>query len=247
MISRWLRRAPGLERQDPAYRRWSYLRRAGLALQDPPLRRRAIGGVFAVAIVFLVWLRVGPLPSRLLDVADNQSTTVFDRNGEILYESRAGDGTRAMWLDADALPANLISATIAAEDRRFYTHAGVDPVAIARASWRNIREGAIVEGGSTISQQVAKLLLARQNAGRQARGLSGQDSRSDRRGSSGASSQQARDPHALSESCTVWQSDPRRRESEPRVLRIASRRADAGPGGLHRRTAAAAVAVQSAS
>ncbi len=133
---------------------------------------RVLGVLAVAAIAFVVWLRVGALPPGLLDLDDTHSTTVFDRNGEILYESRAGDGTRAMWLDADALPANLISATIAAEDRRFYTHAGVDPVAIARASWRNIREGAIVEGGSTISQQVAKLLLARQNAGRQARGLS---------------------------------------------------------------------------
>jgi penicillin-binding protein 1C len=136
-----------------------------------PRRRWAIGGAFAVAIVLLVWLRTGPLPDGLLDLVDTHSTTVFDRNGEVLYESRAGDGTRAMWLEANALPANLVSATIAAEDRRFYRHAGVDPVAIVRAAWRNVREGTVVEGGSTISQQVAKLLLARRNDGGQQRGL----------------------------------------------------------------------------
>ena len=128
--------------------------------------------VSLAAFAFLVWLRIGALPPGLLDAGDRQSTTVFDRSGEVLYESRAGDGTRAMWLDADALPANLISATIAAEDRRFYKHAGVDPVAIVRAAWRNLREGAVVEGGSTITQQVVKLLLARRNDGRQRRGLS---------------------------------------------------------------------------
>ncbi len=128
--------------------------------------------MFAGAIALLVWMRAGPLPAGLLDTAQIQSTTVFDRNGELLYESRAGDGTRAVWLDEHALPANLVSATIAAEDRRFYRHVGVDPVAITRAAWRNLREGAVVEGGSTISQQAAKLLLARQNAGRQTRGLS---------------------------------------------------------------------------
>ena len=54
------------------------------------------------------------------------------------------------------------AATIAAEDRRFWRHPGVDPVAIARALQRNIAERQIVEGGSTITQQVAKLLLNRQ-------------------------------------------------------------------------------------
>jgi penicillin-binding protein 1C len=118
-----------------------------------------------------VWIRVGPLPPRLLDLGESQSTTVLDRNGEVLYESRAGDGTRAMWLDESAVPQNLISATIAAEDRRFHEHFGVDPIAIARAAWRNFKEGAIVEGGSTISQQVAKLLIARRHEGERSRGL----------------------------------------------------------------------------
>lgn len=137
------------------------------------MTRRRIAGSFAAALIaVLVLLRAGPLPAGLLDTDQVQSTTVFDRHGELLYESRAGDGTRAVWLDARALPANLVSATIAAEDRRFYRHVGVDPVAITRAAWRNLREGAVVEGGSTISQQVAKLLIARRNAGRQTRGLS---------------------------------------------------------------------------
>ena len=126
----------------------------------------------AAAVALLVWMRAGPLPSGLLETGQHRSTTVFDRNGEVLYESRSSDGIRAVWLEERALPANLVSATIAAEDRRFYRHAGVDPMAIVRAAWRNLREGAVVEGGSTITQQVAKLLVARQNAGRQARGLS---------------------------------------------------------------------------
>jgi penicillin-binding protein 1C len=118
-------------------------------------------GLLATTIALVVWLRAGPLPPGLLDANDNPSTTVLDRNGEVLYESRSADGTRGVWLDGGAFPPNLVSATIAAEDRRFYRHIGVDPVAILRAAWRNLREGAIVEGGSTISQQAAKLLLAR--------------------------------------------------------------------------------------
>ncbi len=130
-----------------------------------PRIRRAIIGAGVAALAAVVWLRFGPLPADLLDPGEHQSTTVLDRNGAVLYESRSEDGTRGVWLDGRALPPNLVSATIAAEDRRFYRHIGLDPLAILRAAWRNLREGAIVEGGSTISQQVAKLLVARANTG----------------------------------------------------------------------------------
>ena len=80
-----------------------------------------------------------------------------------LYESLSGDGTRSVHLDPLGLPPSLVAATIAAEDRRFWSHPGVDPVAIARAVRQNLSEGKIVEGGSTITQQVAKLLLNRRS------------------------------------------------------------------------------------
>jgi penicillin-binding protein 1C len=114
---------------------------------------------------------LGPIPSELLDLQSASSTIVVDRNGVPLYEALSGDGTRNVWLTADALPPALVDATLAAEDRRFWSHVGVDPRAIARALRQNLAEGAIVEGGSTISQQVAKLLLSRQSPDR-SRGLS---------------------------------------------------------------------------
>src|SRR4029450_9451751 len=63
--------------------------------------------------------------------------------------------------ESNNLPPVLVGATIAAEDRRFWSHPGVDVIAIARALRQNLSEGGVVEGGSTISQQVAKLLLNR--------------------------------------------------------------------------------------
>ena len=72
-----------------------------------------------------------------------------------------------MKLSAESLPATLVAATLAAEDRRFWRHPGVDPIAILRAFKTNIAEGRIREGGSTISQQVAKLLLNRRSPSRQ--------------------------------------------------------------------------------
>ena len=57
------------------------------------------------------------------------------------------------------LPDTYLKAIIAAEDRRFFSHRGVDPVSIARAVWHNLLSGSLAEGGSTITQQLAKNLF----------------------------------------------------------------------------------------
>ena len=108
-----------------------------------------------------MWLRCGPIPADLLADATEPSTVIVDRHGEVLYEALSSSGARLERIDAASLPPTLVSATLAAEDRRFFSHAGVDPVSLVRAAKRNLAEGAIVEGGSTISQQVAKLLIQR--------------------------------------------------------------------------------------
>ena len=59
----------------------------------------------------------------------------------------------------DTLPRYLVQAVLATEDRRFYSHFGVDPLGLVRASFRNASSGAVVEGGSTITQQLAKNLF----------------------------------------------------------------------------------------
>ena len=133
-------------------------------------RRRASGAAAAAAVLAaIVWLRCGPVPPALLDDRRAASTVVLDRHGLPLYEALSADGTRGAPLTADSLPPAVIAATVAVEDRRFWRHPGVDPIAIARAVVANLRRGHTVEGGSTISQQVAKLLLAGQ--GRTHRGV----------------------------------------------------------------------------
>jgi penicillin-binding protein 1C len=124
--------------------------------------RKVLWLSLAFATVSALWLRLGPLPAGLLD-APPPSTIVVDRNGVPLYEVRSSDGTRGIRLDPNDLPAPLVAATLAAEDRRFWSHPGLDPLATARAARINLVERAIVEGGSTITQQVAKLLLNRQD------------------------------------------------------------------------------------
>ena len=134
-------------------------------------RWRPVAAMCLTAVVAgALWLRLGPIDPVLLNLDDATSTVVVDRRGVPLYESLSGDGTRSVHLDAANLPPVLVAATIAAEDRRFWSHPGVDVIAIARALRRNISEGSVVEGGSTISQQVAKLLLNRQ-APKRSRGV----------------------------------------------------------------------------
>jgi penicillin-binding protein 1C len=133
-------------------------------------RHRKLFASLAPGVALLLWLRLAPLPDGLLD-EPKPSTIVVDRHGVQLYEARSGDGTRAVTLSAASLPPMLVTATIAAEDRRFWSHPGVDPIAILRAAKTNLIERSVVEGGSTITQQVAKLLLNRK-APHRARGWS---------------------------------------------------------------------------
>ena len=143
-------------------RLWTRARRAWAGAWARTWVRRALAGAAIALVVGAAWVRLGPLPDGLLDeAAAVRSTTVLDRNGEVLYEARSDLGTREARLAADRLPPTLVAATLAAEDHRFQSHWGVDPIAMARATWRNVTALDRVEGGSTLTQQVAKLLLDR--------------------------------------------------------------------------------------
>src|SRR6267143_5233291 len=85
-----------------------------------------------------------------------QGTKVYDDNDELLTELHV-EGR--MFVPLDHIPQTLRDAVIATEDRRFYSHFGVDPIGVARAVWQNYRRGRIVEGGSTITQQLTKVLF----------------------------------------------------------------------------------------
>lgn len=124
-------------------------------------RWRVVAAGLGALIAAAIWLRCAPIPAELLAGVDQPSTVIRDRHGKVLYEALGSDGSRVKPLDADHLPPVLVNATLAAEDRRFYSHAGVDPIALLRAARHDLVEGQIVEGGSTISQQVAKLLILR--------------------------------------------------------------------------------------
>jgi penicillin-binding protein 1C len=149
--------------------RWRYAGRyAGRALR--PASARAALVLVVVLLGGALYVRLGPVPGAVLSLDDAQpSVQVYDRHGEPLYEARSERGTRGAslrTLPPDRLPPVVVAATLAAEDHRFRSHPGVDPIAVARAFWRNLRAWRVVEGGSTISQQVVALAEAR--AGRAA-------------------------------------------------------------------------------
>jgi len=134
--------------------------------------RAAAAAAIAIVLGTAGWIRLGPIDPALLDDKSSRSTLVVDRRGVPLYESLSGDGTRSEHLTGGALPPALVAATVAVEDRRFWWHPGIDPLAVTRAIAQNVRSRRVVEGGSTISQQVAKLLLGRRSPDRR-RGLGG--------------------------------------------------------------------------
>jgi penicillin-binding protein 1C len=107
------------------------------------------------------WARLGPLPDGLLELDEHTSTEVVARDGESLRESLSAEGQRSRRIDPDRLPDALVRATLAAEDARFFQHPGIDPLAILRALWHDVRARRMVEGGSTLTQQAVKVLTHR--------------------------------------------------------------------------------------
>ena len=108
-----------------------------------------IGGGTLAWLVYAVPLdlvtdRTEPSPAVIVEAADG---TLIGLRGELR-------GTPASRED---LPDSLVKAVIAIEDRRFFDHGGIDFWGVARAGWRNFRANAVVEGGSTITQQLAKI------------------------------------------------------------------------------------------
>ncbi|MCP4143458.1 MAG: hypothetical protein GY755_24760 [Chloroflexi bacterium] len=106
------------------------------------------------------------IASTLPDVADLrarasqfETTRILDSEGHILYEILDPNAGRRTYKTLDNISPALLAATIATEDKEFYNHPGFDAVALVRALWQNYSSGEIVSGASTITQQLARMLL----------------------------------------------------------------------------------------
>lgn len=131
--------------------------------------KRIITGSFLLIILLIIWLAItAPLSKSLQPIVPPQLTlTTSDgqpiaRNGAIVE----------LPVEIEKLPPHVAQAFMAIEDRRFYSHWGIDPRGLARAAWNNLTTDR-TQGGSTITQQLAKFtfLTSEQTVTRKAREL----------------------------------------------------------------------------
>jgi penicillin-binding protein 1A len=138
--------------------------------------RRVIRVVLRVAVVVVLGVGIGAgivgvrayrrfasdLPPHLDMVTDYRplrASQVWSADGELIGQFYV---EKRVLLPIEKIPDVVKHAFVAAEDIRFYSHGGIDYQGIARAAWVNLRAGRVVQGGSTITQQVAKLLIVGQ-------------------------------------------------------------------------------------
>ncbi|WP_119036380.1 transglycosylase domain-containing protein [Hephaestia caeni] len=126
-------------------------------------------GVGIILLVLIIaWLAITAPLSKSLESPTPPSVTLLAEDGTPIARRGAIIGEA---VDAGKLPPHVSEAFLAIEDRRFYSHWGIDPKGIARAAIHNFMAGSVVEGGSTITQQLAKnaFLDSDRNAGRKLR------------------------------------------------------------------------------
>ncbi|WP_449539260.1 transglycosylase domain-containing protein [Ferdinandcohnia sp. Marseille-Q9671] len=115
--------------------------------------------ILFVVLLFILSVAIGLnmyINSRDVSSLNNplpEPTIIYDKNGEIASKV---PGSKLEGVSYEDIPPHVINSVIAIEDHRFYKHPGVDYIGIFRALFRNLKAGEIVEGGSTITQQLTK-------------------------------------------------------------------------------------------
>ena len=112
----------------------------------------------AAALVLATWYLLPhafPLPAGL--TSTQKSPILLDCHGEALHHLTLPNFTRSKPAPLAEIPAEIIACTLAAEDKRFHSHSGIDLIATARAVKDRIAQGRTISGASTITQQLIKI------------------------------------------------------------------------------------------
>lgn len=112
-------------------------------------------GTIVLSLAFIYYTIKFPDPSALRQRDSAPVVRVLAADGTLLAER----GAAYDFIPFDLLPKQVVNAVVATEDRRFFTHRGLDPVGLLRAMFANLRAGRYAQGGSTLTQQLAKNLF----------------------------------------------------------------------------------------
>lgn len=117
----------------------------------------AVGGF--VAVIYPIVQEAKVLAQNLKTQPEQASTAVYDHSGALIGEFAQ---EKRVWVRLDDMPRYLVDAFLSAEDKDFYSHHGVSLRGVLRAAFKNARRGGVVQGGSTITQQLARSLFLSQ-------------------------------------------------------------------------------------
>jgi penicillin-binding protein 1A len=110
-----------------------------------------------VATIYLFYRAKLPTIDEIIRNSSTQNVDLLYSNGVDRIGSHNGSGINAIRFED--IPKDMVNALLATEDRRFFSHRGVDPRGVLRAIFTNLRRGRLVQGGSSITQQLSKILI----------------------------------------------------------------------------------------
>jgi membrane peptidoglycan carboxypeptidase len=123
------------------------------------MTERKIILISLILSLFAITTFILPTRHQILAYHEMASIRILDRNNVILREVLSSQDATSRYCTLDKISPWLIKTTVVSEDKRFFLHKGIDPLAAFRSLVQNFLHGGVVSGGSTISQQLARNLI----------------------------------------------------------------------------------------